>query len=61
MSKDYFFCYDSGLHRYLHKVNKQQYICAAIHETTNRKFWLYEQTNTINQLITQYKTFMKAQ
>jgi hypothetical protein len=59
MSK-YFFCYDSSLHKYLNRVNKQQYVCAAIHETTSRKFWLYERTNTIDQLITQYKEFMKA-
>jgi hypothetical protein len=59
MSK-YFFCYDSALHRYLHKANKQEYICAAKHETTDKKFWLYERTSVLDQLITQYKTFMRA-
>lgn len=36
-----FFCYDSGLHKYLHKVNKQKYLCAALHETTGKKLKNY--------------------
>lgn len=54
-----FFCYDSGLHKYLHKVNKQKYLCAALHETTGKKFWLYERNETVNNLIGDYKKFMQ--
>lgn len=56
-----FFCYDSSLHKYLHKVNNQQYICAALHEKTGNKFWLYERTTTIDNLIKQFQEFMQHQ
>lgn len=58
MSK-YFFCYDQMLHKFLHRKHNQNYICAAIHETTNKKFWLYERNETVNNLISQYNEFMK--
>ncbi|PKR82880.1 hypothetical protein CWO92_22075 [Heyndrickxia camelliae] len=56
---NYFFCYDSSLHKYLHKIHKQSYICAALHQTTHKTFWLYERTPEINKLIEEYTTFMK--
>lgn len=55
----YFYCYDSNLHKYLHKINKQRYITAALHEVTLKKFWLYERTPQVNKLINQYEKFMK--
>ncbi len=54
-----FFCYDSNLHKYLHRINHQKYLCAALHETTGKKFWLYERSTTINKLIEDYNKFMQ--
>lgn len=55
MSK-YFFCYSKTLHRFIHERYKLEYICTAIHETTNKKFWLYERTDQLKAAQEEYKS-----
>ena len=52
---NYFFCYSKTLHRFLHERYNIQYICAAYHETTHKKFWLYERTELLKQAQEEYK------
>jgi hypothetical protein len=53
-----FFCYDPSLHKFLHNKNNVSYLCAALHEKTQRKFWLYERTDIVNELVKQYNSFI---
>jgi len=54
MERQYYFCYDPLLHQFLHSKHNVKYICAAIHERTNRKFWLYERDEKVNELIKKF-------
>lgn len=58
MNKDFFFCYSKQLHNYIerHQIN---YICAAYHESTYRKFWLYMRSERLNKALAEYKQLNK--
>lgn len=61
MSKSkYFFCYSSNVHKFLNKVKNIDYVCAAKHETTDKKFWLYEQSDFLTMALNEYKRFFKG-
>lgn len=60
MKNKYFFCYSPTLHKYLNKVNQINYICAAINEANNKKFWLYEQDTTLSKALTDYNKLFKG-
>lgn len=56
----YYFCYSKALHKYLHNKKKIPYICAALHEDTLAKFWLYERTPELEKSLAEYKEFMSC-
>lgn len=60
MNSKYFFCYSPTLHKYLNKKYKLSYICTAFHETNHKKFWLYEQSETLTKAINEYKSLFKG-
>lgn len=50
---EFFYCYSTNLHDFLRRQG-QRYICAGLHETTHRKFYLYYRTDELNGLLTEY-------
>jgi hypothetical protein len=58
MSK-YFFCYSKQLHKYIQSHYNISYICTALHETTNKKFWLYERNEQLNNALQDYNNIMQ--
>jgi hypothetical protein len=59
MNKDFFFCYSKELHNHIQRHNIN-YVCAAYHETTYRKFWLYIRTEQLANALKQYKQLNKS-
>ncbi|PLR72283.1 hypothetical protein CYJ37_12055 [Bacillus sp. UMB0728] len=59
MSK-YFFCYSKPLHKFIQNRYKLDYVTAALHETTLKKFWLYERSDQLRQAQEEYKTLFKS-
>lgn len=51
----YFYCYSTNLHTFL-RSKGHRYICAGLHETTHRKFYLYNRTDDLNAHLTEYGT-----
>jgi hypothetical protein len=59
MSK-YFFCYSHTVHKFIQARYKIKYVCAALNEHDNRKFWLYEQSPELSSALTSYKCIFKG-
>ena len=59
MNKEFFFCYSRDLHTYIqgHRIN---YVCAARHETTYKKFWLYMRSERLNKALAEYTQLNKV-
>jgi hypothetical protein len=57
MNKDFFFCYSKELHNYIQTRHKINYICAAYHESTYKKFWLYQRSDNLKKALDTYKQF----
>jgi hypothetical protein len=55
MNKEYFFCYSRVLHKFIQNKHRVNYICAAYHESTHKKFWLYERSETLKTALDEYK------
>ena len=53
--QDLFYCYSPYLHNYISKKYKLEYLCAAIHESTGRKFWLYHKSDELQKALKEYK------
>lgn len=58
MNKEFFFCYSSELHSYIQR-NNIKYVCAARHEDTYKKFWLYIKTDQLSKILKQYSLLNK--
>jgi hypothetical protein len=56
----YFFCYSPTLHKFIQTKHKIKYVCAALNEHDNRKFWLYEQSHELSKALTDYKNIFKG-
>lgn len=54
MKNKYFYCYSKPLKDFLVK-NDEIYIIKAVHERTKKKYWLFEGTNTLNKLLTEWR------
>lgn len=50
----YFYCYSYPLKEYFLK-NGIKYITAAINQTTNKRYWLFEGTENLNNLLTEWR------
>ena len=60
MKSKYMFVYSKHLRNYL-MDNNQEFICVAKSVSTNEKFWLFERTDMINNLMDEYdKTYAVA-
>jgi hypothetical protein len=58
MQDQFFFCYSSDLHKFIQRHNVK-YVCAALHENTHRKFWLYMKNEQLSKVLIQYKQLNK--
>ena len=50
----YFYCYSYPLKEFLIK-NGLKFITAAINQSTNKRYWLFEGTDELNMLLTQWR------
>jgi hypothetical protein len=52
--QNYFFCYSRDL---MAKLKKEgfSYICCAIHEKSNKKFWLFERVEGLHGVVSNFK------
>ncbi|WP_340002071.1 hypothetical protein [Oceanobacillus sp. FSL K6-0127] len=50
MESKYFFCYD---HSAMVKLKKRgfNYIVCALHKTTNNRFWLFERSDMLHEVL----------
>ena len=53
-AKDYFYCYNPVLMAYLLKQGLRFVLCAR-HERTNNKFWLFQHSDKLSELLNEYK------
>ena len=54
MQSKYFFCYSINLFRYI-RDNGIRYISKGINPSTDRSFWLFERTEQLNKLLSEWK------
>ncbi|OWW11709.1 hypothetical protein BUE63_02445 [Bacillus sp. MB353a] len=52
--KEYFFCYSTNLHEFLRYEKGIKYICTAFHDTTNKRFWLFERDGKLLNALDEY-------
>ena len=50
----YFYCYSYPLKEFL-LINGQVSIVSGIHPKTNKKYWVFEGTEQLNNLLTEWK------
>lgn len=46
----YYYCYSYHQKEFL-KNNGLRYVLASINQTTNKKYWVFEGTNELNELL----------
>ncbi|HFK1549174.1 TPA: hypothetical protein ACGXMZ_005099 [Bacillus albus] len=56
----YFFCYSINLLEFLRFEKGERFICTAFHDKTMKRFWLFERTEELNQLLVEYTERSKA-
>jgi hypothetical protein len=54
----YFYCYSFPLKEFLLN-NNQKSIVAGIHPNTNKKYWVFEGTEKLNSLLTEWRLSKK--
>ena len=52
-NKDFYFCYDKKIFYFLNKRNIN-YICYAMADSTQRKFWLYHRDKSFAEAMETY-------
>ena len=50
----YFYCYSKPLKDFL-LSNGERYIIKSIHEKTKKKYWLFEGTDELNKLLSEWR------
>jgi len=50
----YFYCYSNPLKNFL-LSNGERYINKSIHEKTKKKYWLFEGTENLNNLLAEWR------
>lgn len=58
MKRDYFFCYNYRVKDYLMQ-NGLTFIVDAITTTSHKRFWLFEASDKLDKLLSEYKTTQK--
>jgi len=58
--KDYFFCYNPKLARFLRHEKDIEYIIKAKHTNTDKIFYLFEQSKELSNGINEYKKISKS-
>ena len=54
MNRNYFYCYSPKLKGRL--LNEgERFICVGINENTGKKFWLFEQSEKLSEVLTEWK------
>lgn len=59
MLNNHYYCYSKQLHKYIQEKHHIKYVCAALHEKTLKKFWLYEKSDQLNNALQEYSNIMK--
>ena len=54
MENRYFYCYSKPLKDFLLDTG-ERFITKSIHEKTKKKYWLFEGTEKLNKLLTEWK------
>lgn len=54
MESKYFYCYSSKLMKYFCE-NGLQSITTAIHEKTQKRFWIFESSDKVSELLTKWR------
>ena len=54
MENKYFYCYSKPLKDFLLE-NDERFIIKSIHEKTKKKYWLFEGTEKLNKLLTEWR------
>lgn len=50
---NYFYCYSPKLKAHLIDAG-ERFVCVGLHETTHRKFWLFQQSDRLSELLAQW-------
>lgn len=50
----YFYCYSKPLKDFL-LSNGERYVIKSIHEKTKKKYWLFEGTEKLNELLAEWR------
>lgn len=50
----YFYCYSYPLKEFLVN-NGLRFITAAVHQSTHKRYWLFEGTDKLNKLLAQWR------
>lgn len=53
MNDKYYYCYSTRLYHFLTSV-KFRYISEGINQSTNKKYWMYEKSQTLDLAINEY-------
>ena len=54
MENIYFYCYSKPLKDFLLE-NGERFITKSIHEKTKKKYWLFEGTDELNKLLSEWR------
>jgi hypothetical protein len=57
MNNEFFFCYSKELHNFIQNKHRINFVCAAYHESTQKKFWLYQRSERLKMALDEYKQF----
>lgn len=58
MNNDYFYCYSPNLKAKLLTAG-ERFICVGINETTQRKFWLFAQSDRLSEVLSEWTALRK--
>jgi len=50
----YFFCYSTNLQQFLRYEKGLKFICTAFHDKTNKRFWLFERDEKLQEALQEY-------
>lgn len=59
MTSKYFFCYSLDLRTFL-RSRGFTYICTGLHPKTQRQFWLFERSQTLNDEVDEFYSLING-
>ena len=54
MENRYFYCYSTFLKNYFLE-NGLRFICQGVHKKTHKSYWVFEGTDTLNELLDKWR------